>query len=121
MSVLVGGVAAFFALMGVVALARPEQVVAYFGTTSLTRDGRNEARAVYGGFGLAIAAVLFFAGRAPAFAPGILLCTAVALYGMAAGRLYSWAADGGAGKWPRVYFVVEIALATALVLAMPSR
>ena len=118
---LVWVVAALFAAMGIVALARPEQIVEYVGTPSLTIDGRNEVRAVYGGFGLAIAALLIVGAGVPEYRGGVLLCTAVALYGMAAGRLFSWLLEGSSGIWPRVYFVVEIVLASALVLSMPAR
>jgi hypothetical protein len=120
MSTVVLVIAASFAVMGLAALARPEQILAYFGTPTLTLDGRNEVRAVYGGFGVAIAVLLASVASAPAYAPGVLLCTAVALYGMAAGRLFSFVADRAAGTWPRVFFVVEVAAATALMLALPG-
>ena len=46
-------VAAGFAAMGLLALARPADVLAQFGVSVETPEGRNEVRAVYGGFGLA--------------------------------------------------------------------
>jgi hypothetical protein len=119
MSVLVFAVAAFFAAMGVAALVRPERIVAYVGTTSQTLDGRNEVRAVYGGFGIAIAAVLLAAPAA--FQPGVLLCTAVALFGMAAGRVFSRLVDGDAGFYPWLFFCTEIGLGSALVAALLAR
>lgn len=110
-------VAAFFAGMGAFALARPERVLAIFGTQSLTTDGRNEVRAVYGGFGLAIAALLFAALRAPAWAPGAFLAVAVALFGMAGGRLVSIAIDRSAGRYPWLFAGIEILLGVILMLA----
>ena len=50
-AVIVGGA---FIAMGVMALLRPAQVLAYFGLHNLTPDLRNEVRAVYGGFGVAL-------------------------------------------------------------------
>ena len=58
---LLGLIASAFLLMGLGALWRPVLVTAQFGIPSLTRDGRNEVRAVYGGFGLAMALVLLAA------------------------------------------------------------
>jgi len=89
-------VAAAFAAMGLMALTRPESILAYFGTRGLSRDGRNEVRAVYGGFGLAIAALLGVAQFHAAIRTGALLAVAVALLGMAAGRVLSALIDGGA-------------------------
>ena len=54
--VLVLLVAAGFALMGLGALVRPRMVLDQFGVDVGTADGRNEVRAVYGGFGVAVAA-----------------------------------------------------------------
>ena len=51
-------VAAFFVAMGVLALVAPERILATFGTTGLTVEGRNEVRAVYGGFGVAVGVLL---------------------------------------------------------------
>jgi len=103
MPLLVGGVAVFFLVMGLVALARPEQVVRYFGTLHLSIDGRNEVRAVYGGFGVAVALLLLAAIVLPAIRPGVLLSLAVALLGMAAGRIVSRIVDGAAGFYPWLF------------------
>lgn len=116
-TIFVGGVACFFAGMGLVALLRPERVLAFFGTQALTRDGRNEVRAVYGGFGLAIAALLGASFLQPELRGGILLTVAVALLGMAGGRLVSTVVDGPPGLFPWLFLGVEIALA-ALLLAV---
>ena len=113
-------IAAAFALMGLVAIARPESILAYFGTRSLTRDGRNEVRAVYGGFGLAIAALLCASLRHPAIHAGAVLAVAVALLGMAAGRLLSVLIDGAPGRWPWIFMAVELGAAAALLGALQS-
>ena len=114
-SALVIGVALFFALMGVYALVRPERVVAIFGTPGLTVDGRNEIRAVYGGFGVAVAAVLWVSLRAPAWGAGVVLAIALALLGMAGGRLVSLAVDRGLGGYPALFGVIELALGGSLL------
>ncbi len=91
--ILVAAVAAFFFVMGGFALARPERILAYFGTPRLTRDGRNEVRAVYGGFGVAIGLILLATLWLPALREGILVTVGVALAGMALGRILSAIAD----------------------------
>lgn len=101
-------IAAAFALMGLAAITRPESILAYFGTHSLTRDGRNEVRAVYGGFGLAIAALLGATLLHPTIRVGAILAVAVALLGMAAGRLLSVLIDGSPGRWPWIFMAVEL-------------
>ena len=55
---LVWVVAAGFAGMGLYALGVPAGIPAFLGERLETADGRSEVRAVYGGFGLAVAAVL---------------------------------------------------------------
>ena len=116
--VLISLVAAFFFVMGVVALRRPGGIVAYFGTTSLTRDGRNEVRAVYGGFGVAVAMLLLATLWFPGLRTGVLVAVAVTLGGMAAGRLLSALLDGSPGFFPLLFCGVELALASALAGAL---
>ena len=113
-------VAAAFAAMGAGAIARPRLVLSQFGVPVDTVDGRNEVRAVYGGFGLAIAALLAVAALAdPTTADGIVLSVAVALAGMAAGRLISTAFERPAKTYPVwVYFAIEVAGAAALVATL---
>jgi hypothetical protein len=103
-----------FLLMGLAALAAPERILATFGVAVTTADGRNEVRAVYGGFGLAMAAMLAVALGAPRFAPGILACLAAALGGMAGGRLVSAALDRAAGRAPVFFGAIEAVSAWAL-------
>jgi hypothetical protein len=113
-------VAAFFALMGLYALARPRAVLEPFGVRVDSSAGRNEVRAVYGGFGLAVAGVLvaaalFFQGD---LRRGVLLAIAVSLAGMALGRLVSRALEPLSAFYPAwFYFLVEVALSAALAVA----
>jgi hypothetical protein len=117
---LIATVALCFSGMGCFALARPEHVVALFGTRALSIDGRNEVRAVYGGFGLAMAAILFATLREPPWVAGALLTVSLALFGMAGGRLVSRLIDGGAGRMPWLFFAIELVLASALLGAFKA-
>jgi len=118
MAALVLVVAIFFLGMGIVALARPEQVVGYFGTRALTADGRNEVRAVYGGFGVAMAGLLV---AAPFLLPvdrGIYIAVGAALAGMAAGRVVAAAVERPQRFYPSwFYCVVETLMALTLFAA----
>jgi hypothetical protein len=113
-------VAAGFALMGLAALLRPADVLAQFGVSVETADGRNEVRAVYGGFGLAVAAMLAVAALGdPSTAEGIVVAVAVSLAGMAAGRLLSALREWPTGLYPVwTYFAIEVASAAALIAAL---
>lgn len=106
--------AAAFAAMGALALWRPAAVTGYFGLYALNADLRNEVRAVYGGFGLAMAAMLGIAAFAESIAGGILLTVAAALAGMAGGRTVAWLLERS-GRWPVVFGLAELSGATALL------
>lgn len=106
-----------FALMGIGALANPLLVTRQFGIRELTPAGRNEIRAVYGGFGLAMAGVLVIALQAPDLRPGICLTTALALTGMAIGRLVSALADRRLDAMPIVYMALEVLFAGLIIHA----
>jgi hypothetical protein len=112
-------VGAGFAAMGLFALVRPRAVLAQFGVAVDTVEGRNEVRAVYGGFGLAIAGLLAVAALGdPSTAEGIIVATAFALLGMAAGRLLSMVRERPAGLHPVwTYLAIELFAAVALLLA----
>ena len=73
----------FFFGMGIFALARPAALIRPFGITLPNPESRAEVRAVYGGFGLAIAAVLALAAIDATLRDGILITVAAALGGMA--------------------------------------
>ena len=120
MSVLVLLVAVFFAGMGLAALVSPAFIWAPFGVVPSTPASRNEVRAVYGGFGLAVAGLLVAADRAgDSFREGALVAVAVSLAGMAAGRLIGLLVEpSGLRGYPALFLGVEAALAGALVLAV---
>ncbi|GAA2816530.1 DUF4345 family protein [Kribbella solani] len=112
-------VAVFFAGMGIYGLAAPAALVRPFALQADTGHARTEVRAVYGGFGLAIAAVLLVAATTPDLRRGVVLAVAIALLGMAAGRLIGRIADRPTAFYPIwFYFWVEVALAAALLLTI---
>ena len=113
-------VAAGFAVMGAAALARPGDVLGQFGVAVDSADGRNEVRAVYGGFGLALAAVLAVAALGDSdIRDGVVLAAACALAGMAAGRLVGAALERPRGVHPVwTYFAIELVSAGALVATL---
>ena len=78
-----------FAAMGGVMLWKPEDLTRLTGVELSTVESRNEARAVYGGFGVAMALAMFIAMVYSPLSGGILLTSGLALIGMAAGRGYS--------------------------------
>ena len=109
-------IAVFFAGMGMYALAAPAALVRPFGTTLGGAASRSEVRAVYGGFGLAIAGVLAYAAVAEGdVRKGILITVGVALAGMAFGRLVSAVVDDRTAFYPNwFYCLVEAVAAAAL-------
>jgi hypothetical protein len=112
-------IALFFLGMGVYALAAPRALIRPFGVTLESATSRSEVRAVYGGFGLAIAAVLGYAAfRGGDLQKGVLITVGIALAGMALGRLVSAMFDERTPFYPNwLYFVVEAVAAAALFLA----
>lgn len=115
--VILGAVAVAFALMGIGALVRPTVVTRQFGIPALTPEGRSEVRAVYGGFGLAVAAMLVVAITSPDLRAGIAITVAVALFGMAVGRVVSAVIDRSLSKVVVLYLVIEVVAGVLLVLA----
>jgi hypothetical protein len=115
----------FFAGMGCYALAAPTAIIRPFGITLGGAAARSEIRAVYGGFGVAIAAVLGYAAVASGdIRSGIAVTVGVALAGMAFGRLVSAMLDGRHNRtafYPNwFYFLVE-ALAASLLFTVSAR
>jgi hypothetical protein len=112
--------AVFFAGMGVLALVRPSAVVGIFGIEVEAPDARSEVRAVYGGFGIAVAALLVAAaGREDALGDGLVAAVAISLAGMAAGRLVGFVTDRPRSLYPTgAFIVVEAALAAGLALSI---
>jgi Domain of unknown function (DUF4345) len=117
--VVVWVVAALFAAMGAAALAAPARILEPFGVALETPDGRSEVRAVYGGFGLAVAGLLGVAAAGGGDArKGILVAVGVALAGMAFGRLVSRVFERPSGFYPVwLFFWVEVVGAAALIAA----
>ena len=113
--------AAFFLGMGLFAIVWPAGVARLFGTTGLTVAGRSEVRAVYGGFGVAVALVLAWSQRRPDLEAGIVVTVALSLAGMALGRLVSFVIDRKIGIVPVTFFVVEVLLAALLLVAAGRR
>ncbi|BBX17799.1 DUF4345 domain-containing protein [Mycolicibacterium duvalii] len=106
--------AVFFAGMGVYALVTPARLVAPFDVTLGSATARSEVRAVYGGFGLAIAAILVVAIADAQLRAGIVTTVAAALAGMAFGRAVS-ALDARTSFYPNwFYFLVEAVAAAGL-------
>jgi uncharacterized protein DUF4345 len=112
-------VAAGFAGMGLYALSAPAAVLALFGVDVGTPDGRAEVRAVYGGFGVAMAGLLAVAAASDGSArEGILVAVGFALAGMAGGRLVARLAERPSGFYPVwLFFWVEVVGAAALLAA----
>lgn len=106
-----------FLAMGIGALLKPRLVTAQFDIPELSAAGRNEVRAVYGGFGVMIAVVLGLALQQPTMRTGVLVAVAAALAGMAAGRVVSAAIDRRVDAWPLRYLVLEAVVAAMLVWA----
>lgn len=115
---LIIAVAGFFFAMGAVALARPERVLALFGTPSLTSDGGNEVSAVYGGFGVSIGCLLLATLWLPSIRTGVTVAVAVALLGMAFGRVIGALLEVSPGFFPWFFFGIEVVLALALVISL---
>ena len=112
-------VALFFAGMGAYGLAVPDRLVAPFRLVADSATARAEVRAVYGGFGVAVAGLLFFAAfDAYGIRSVAAVTVAVALLGMAFGRIVSAVADRPTRFYPVwFYFVVELVLAGLLLSA----
>jgi uncharacterized protein DUF4345 len=108
-------VAVFFAGMGIYGLAAPAGLVRPFGIQVSGPNARSEVRAVYGGFGLAVAGMLVVALLDDGIRRGAVIAVAVALAGMAAGRLIGRVFDRPAAFYPIwFYFWVELVLAAIL-------
>ena len=74
---------------------------------------------MYGGFGLAIAAVLVYASRAPEARTGVLITVGVALAGMAVGRVVS-VFDGRTPFYPNWFYCLVEAVAAAALFALQA-
>jgi hypothetical protein len=109
----------FFAGMGVYALTAPAALIRPFSITLGGAVSRSEIRAVYGGFGLAIAAVLAYAAVAGGdIRAGILITVGAALAGMAFGRLVSAVVDDRTAFYPNWFYCLVEAVAAAALFAI---
>jgi hypothetical protein len=106
-----------FILMGVGSFCLPERVTAQFDIPTLTLAGKNEVRAVYGGFGIMMGLMLIIALGMPFLRQGICLTVAAALAGMSIGRILSAILDKRFDGWPIFYMCLEAVTAALLFLA----
>ena len=114
----IGVIAVFFLGMGIYALAAPAALVRPFGITLGESASRSEVRAVYGGFGLAIAGVLVFAAVAGGdLQTGILITVGAALAGMAFGRLLAAVLGDRTAFYPNWFYCLVEAVAAAALFA----
>lgn len=118
-TILIALIAVFFLSMGLLGLAAPAMLMKPLGIALTVPEARNEVRAVYGGFGVAVAALLGCAAADVAgLRPGAVLAIAAALAGMALGRLISRAFDRPSAFYPTWFFFwVELIAAALLVYA----
>jgi hypothetical protein len=78
-----------FAAMGGLLLWQPQYISRVTNMELTTAESRSETRAVYGGFGVAIALALFIALVYSPLRGGVMMTVGLALIGMAAGRGYA--------------------------------
>ncbi|MFF5984762.1 DUF4345 domain-containing protein [Streptomyces olindensis] len=117
-SLCIGAVALFFLGMGLYGLAAPSALVRPFGIELTLPEARAEVRAVYGGFGVAVGALLAWAalGDPGDLRSGVVLTVAVSLAGMAFGRLVARAVERPSAFCPSwFYFWVEVVGAALLI------
>lgn len=112
-------VGAAFIGMGIAALVSPKFIHRFFGIETGTADFRNEIRAVYGGFGIAVGGLLLAVIKYNELQFGVILTVMIATLGMAAGRLISLLFERP-GKWPYIFLIVEITGGALLFTALPS-
>ncbi|WP_330231537.1 DUF4345 domain-containing protein [Nocardia sp. NBC_00508] len=109
----------FFLGMGGYALGAPAALIRPFGIQLTEPPARYEVRAVYGGFGVAMAVVLAVAALdLGSLRSGIMVAVGAALAGMAVGRILSALLDERTAFYPNWFYCgVEAIGATALFLA----
>ena len=112
-------VAALFLLMGLAAFAVPRRFLGSLDLIAETPTARNEIQAVYGGFGVAMALVLVLPLWIPSLRDGIAVTVALALAGMAAGRVIG-ALRERPGPVPVLFFFIESAGAVLLLSVLPA-
>ncbi len=105
------GAALFFGVIGLAALTRPKTLLRGFSIEAIAPESRNEIRAVYGGFPLAVAGLLLFSLTRPDLSNGILLALAICSVGMALGRIVSALTDRKLGLHPAIFTGLELIVA----------
>ncbi|AUH44709.1 DUF4345 domain-containing protein [Streptomyces sp. CMB-StM0423] len=113
-------VALLFLGMGLFGLIAPAALMQPFGIELSSPEARGEVRAVYGGFGLAFGSLLGWVALdgSGELQRGIVLAAAVALGGMALGRLVARAVERPSAFYPAwFYFWVEM-LGAGLLVAL---
>ncbi|PXY28051.1 DUF4345 family protein [Prauserella muralis] len=117
-TVVIVAVAVFFLGMGGYALAAPAALVRPFRLVADSPESRSEVRAVYGGFGLAIAVLLTLCALdVGGLRPGAVLAVGAALAGMALGRVVSRLADAPTAFYPIWFYGAIEAVAAGLLFA----
>lgn len=119
MNIAVYAIAAGFAGMGFYALLWPAKIGRFFDVRIESVDGRNETRAVYGGFGIAIAAALLIATQNAQLHDGVVFSVACALAGMAGGRVFGVIIERP-GAWPWIFGGIEALAAAVLFCRAPA-
>ncbi|CCH30251.1 DUF4345 domain-containing protein [Actinosynnema sp. NPDC047251] len=111
-------VAVFFLAMGLYALVAPAALIRPFRLVADSPESRSEIRAVYGGFGVAVAGALAVAEfHGGDLRRGVTLTVALALTGMAVGRVVSRLVDRPTAFHPVwFYCCVEVVAGGTLFL-----
>ncbi|MFC0105457.1 DUF4345 domain-containing protein [Kibdelosporangium aridum] len=109
-------VGVFFLAMGVYGLVAPAALARPFRIRVDAPEARSEVRAVYGGFGIAMAMLLGAAAfDVGGIRTGAVISVGIALAGMAFGRVVSRLSDARTSFYPVwFYFCVEAACAALL-------
>lgn len=116
--VLVGLVAIFFLIMGITALIDPQGTLRVFEPQIFNSDMRNEIRAVYGGFGIAVGGTLLATLKYASIAGGARAAIAIALIGMATGRTISFVLEPALSSFPALFLGAELLMASMLYISL---
>ncbi|MEU6715823.1 DUF4345 family protein [Nonomuraea sp. NPDC046802] len=113
-------VAVFFLGMGIYGLLAPAALIRPFRIVADSAEARTEIRAVYGGFGVAVAGLLAAAAAdVGGMRTGVVVAVGVSLLGMAFGRLVARAVERPSAFYPSwLYFWVEVVGGGALLAAV---
>ena len=104
--------------MAYTAFFKPQNIYRSLGIRNATNDLVNEIYGVYGGYGLITGLLLLYSLFDTTFAVYIQLIVGLSLNGMALGRIRGFAmAKNHSGKYPKIYFTVELILGTVSLLS----